>query len=300
MPEQTVELPFFVTMQTGVQYGTAEDGTPLLLDLAYPTETPGMPAPERMPAVIEVHGGGWQVGERSIGRGLLMPLQGFFYASIDYRMSYEAHFPAQIHDVKAAIRWLRAHAQDFRVDPDRIGLWGGSAGGHLVSLAGASGDVAALEGACGWPGFSTRVAAVAAVNPVTDMLVPVSEWEWAYQPDSPVERLFGGSVATRDSLVRSASPLTYLNADAPPMLLIHGTADDIVPYDQSVKLFDALTANGVEATLVSLDGVDHALYGYSVQVWEHLLAFFKRTLGDPVNYGDRTVVAVRSNHVQAG
>jgi acetyl esterase/lipase len=298
MSEQTIELPFFVTMKTGVQYGTTEDGKPLLLDLVYPTETPGMPAPERMPAVIEVHGGGWQVGERNIGRGLIMPLQGFFYASIDYRMSHEALFPAQIHDVKAAIRWLRAHADDYHVDPDRIGLWGGSAGGHLVSLAGASGDVEALEGSCGWAGYSTRVAAVAAVNPVTDMLVPQAEWEWAYQPDSPVERLFGGPVHTREQLVRSASPLTYLNAAAPPTLLIHGTADDIVPFSQSLKLFDALTLNGIEATLVSLEGVDHALYGYSTQVWEHLLAFFKRTLGNPVNYGDRTVVRVRSNSSQ--
>jgi acetyl esterase/lipase len=128
-----------------------------------------MPPAERMPAVIEVHGGGWQVGERAVGRGLLMPLQGFFYASIDYRMSHQALFPAQIHDVKAAIRWLRAHADEYRVDPNRIGLWGGSAGGHLVTLAGASGDV------------------------------PEEDWRWMYEPDSPVERLFGGAVHTRQA-----------------------------------------------------------------------------------------------------
>ncbi len=299
MSEEIMQLPYWVTAKLGVQYGTAEDGTPLLLDLAYPSETPGMPAPERMPAVIEVHGGGWQVGERNIGRGLLMPLQGFFYASIDYRMSHEAIFPAQIHDVKAAIRWLRAHADEYNIDPQRIGLWGGSAGGHLVSLAAATGDLEALEGACGWAGHSTRVAAVAAVNPAIDMLVPQAEWEWAYEPDSAVERLFGGTVHTREELVRSANPLTYLSPDAPPMLLIHGTTDDIVPFQQSVMLYEALTKQGVEATLVSLEGVDHVLYGYSVQVWEHLLAFFKRQLGDPVNYGDRSVVQVRSNGIGA-
>lgn len=291
MCAELLNLPFHTDIELGVQYGEV-NGRALLLDLAYPRSTPGMPGPLRMPAIIEVHGGGWQVGTRDIGRGLLMPLQGFFYASIDYRMSDEAQFPAQIHDVKAAIRWLRAHADHYHIDPDRIGLWGGSAGGHLVTLAGLSADVPALEGNCGWPGYTTRVRAVAAVNPPVDMLVSEDDWPWLYTPGGPAECLFGGPLRGHADLVRSASPLTYLTAAAPPVLLLHGTVDDIVPFSQSKMLFDALQKLDVEATLVAFEGVDHALYGHTVQIWEYLMAFFKKHLGDPVNYGDRGVIRV--------
>jgi acetyl esterase/lipase len=292
MGEIRHQLPFHVEMITGIQYGEA-DGKSLLVDIAYPNETPGMPAPVRMPAVIEVHGGGWEAGQRDIGRGLLMPLQGFFYASIDYRMSHEALFPAQIHDVKAAIRWLRAHADQYNVDPDRIGLWGGSAGGHLVTLAGTSGDVESLEGDCGWPGHSTRVQAVAAVNPPIDMLVPHDDWPWLYTPDGPAERLFGGPVREHSDLVRSASALTYLTAAAPPFLLLHGTTDDIVPFSQAVLFYNALKGLGGDVTLVAFEGIDHALYGHTVQIWDHMLQFFKKHLGQPLNYGEQTVVRIQ-------
>jgi acetyl esterase/lipase len=293
MGETHHDLPFHVEMITGVQYGTAEDGKALLLDMAYPRETPGMPRPEKTPVIIEVHGGGWHLGERSIGRGLLMPLQGFFYASIDYRMSHEAVFPAQIHDVKAAIRWVRAHADRYNLDPDRIGLYGGSAGGHLVTLATATADVPELEGACGWEGHSTRVGAVAAVNPPTDMTVSAEEWPWLHQNDGPADWLFGGPVKDRAELVKSSGAMTYIHADAPPHLLLHGTEDDIVPFSQAEKLHKALLELGVESTLVAFEGVDHALYGYTVQIWEHVMPFFKKHLGYPVNYGPRDAVTVR-------
>ncbi len=291
MCAQRLDLPFHTEIELGVQYGEA-DGKPLLVDLAYPRATPGMPVPDRMPAVIDVHGGGWHVGEREIGRGLLMPLQGFFYASIDYRLSQEAPFPAQIHDVKAAIRWLRAHADQYHVDPERIGLRGGSAGGHLITLAGVSADVPELEGESGWPGYSTRVAAVAAVNPPTDLTVSKADWPWLYTPDGPAEQLFGGPLQDHQALVRSASPLTYISADAPPMLLLHGTADDVVPFSQSQRLYEALREHNVEATLVAFADIDHALFGYSAEIWDYSLAFFKKHLGQPANYGDRSRITV--------
>lgn len=294
MDSEKIELPFFTVIEKGVQYGEA-DGKPLLLDLAYPTETPGMPAPEKMPAVIDVHGGGWTLGERDIGRGLMLPLNGFFYASIDYRLSQEAKFPAQIHDVKAAIRWLRAHADHYNVDPDRIGLRGGSAGGHLISLAGVTGDQPELEGDCGWPGYSTVVQAIAAENPVTDFRVSAQEYPWLHEPGNYVEQLFGKSIADCPDLLQIASPMAYDMRGAPPIMLLHGTDDTDVVFSQSEKFYNALVEAGVPATLVAFEGGDHVLMGYSVQRWEHSMRFFKKHLGQAVNYGDPSLVSVRSS-----
>ena len=124
-----------VTVITAVPYAMA-NGKPLLLGIAHPDPLPAEP----MPAVIEIHGGGWAEGERGVDTESILPNNGFFYASIDYRLSGDASFPAQIHDAKAAVRWLRAHANAYHVDPTRIGLWGGSAGAHLAALLGVSGN----------------------------------------------------------------------------------------------------------------------------------------------------------------
>jgi len=291
MTIERIELPFYCVMEKNVQYGEA-DGIPLLLDLVYPTETPGMPIPEGLPAVIDVHGGGWELGEKGIGRGLMLALNGFFFASIDYRLTGVAPFPAQIHDVKAAIRWLRAHAEDYNVDPDRIGLTGGSAGGHLTSLAGVTGDMPELEGDSGWEGYSTKVQAVAPVNPVTDFRVSAEEYPWLHR-EEPVRKLFGGEMKDHPDLVALASPVAHVTGDAPPFLIIHGTADDIVEYSQSQRLYNALVEVGVEATLVSYEDSDHGLYGYSVQNWDYIMPFFKRVLGQAKNYGDPAKVSVK-------
>ena len=288
---ETLELPFFCVLQKGIVYGEA-DGKPLLLDLVYPTETPGMPVPEHTPAVIDIHGGGWAIGQRAIERGLMLALYGFFHASIDYRLSHEAPFPAQIHDVKAAIRWLRAHASEYRVDPNRIGLTGGSAGGHLSALAGVTGDMPELEGDCGWAGYSTRVQAVAAVNPVTDFDASAAEYPWLHTADE-VRMLFGSELQDSPDLRELASPVAHVTDDAPPFLLIHGSADDIVVPSQSERLYDALRAAGIPAALVMYDGADHPLYGYSAKNWEHIIRFFVRTLGQARNYGDVSKIAIR-------
>ena len=280
------ELPFHVNMVTDMQYGKAEDGTALLMDYAYPRATPGMPVAEKMPVIINIHGGGWYMGNRGIERGLLMPLQGFFYMSIEYRLSGQAPFPAQIYDVKAAIRWVRAHAQEYNLNPDRIGLYGGSAGGHLSALAGCTADMPELEGECGWAGHSTRVHAVAAANPPTDLSVSESDWHWLYNSDGAVEQFLGGPVNERIDLAGLASPMRYVNSDAPPHMILHGTEDDIVPFQQGQMLHNALIEAGVESTLVIFDGKDHGLYGYSALQWTPVMDFFKRHLGQPVNYGD--------------
>ncbi|MEM9955619.1 MAG: alpha/beta hydrolase [Chloroflexota bacterium] len=294
MPLERIELPFFCVMEKGIQYGEA-DGIPLLLDLVYPTETPSMPTPDHMPAVIDVHGGGWELGERGIGRGLMLALNGFFFASIDYRLTNVATFPAQIHDVKAAIRWLRAHAEDYNVDPNRIGLTGGSAGGHLISLAGVTGDMPELEGNSGWAGYSSRVQAVAAVNPVTDFRVSADEYPWLHTAEA-VTKLFGNHMSAIPDLVSLASPIAHVTSDAPPFLIIHGTHDEIVVYTQAQHLYDALVDVNVPVTLVSYEGSGHALTGYAVQNWEHIMAFFKRVLGQAKNYGDPSKVAIKQSN----
>lgn len=285
------ELPFHVNMVTDMQYGTAEDGTALMMDFAYPRATPGMPTPEKMPVIINIHGGGWYTGSRGIERGLLMPLQGFFYASIEYRLSGQAPFPAQIHDVKAAIRWVRAHADEYNLDPDRIGLYGGSAGGHLSSLAGCTADLPELEGECGWPDYSTQVQAVAAANPPTDLTVPESDWPWLYA-ESTITQFFGAPITKQQELAKLASPMTHVSADAPPHLLLHGTEDDIVPFEQARMLHNALIQVGVESSLVAIEGMDHVLFGYSALLWEPIMAFFKKHLGQPVNYGDPNAIKI--------
>ena len=253
---------------------------------------------KKIPVIINIHGGGWQVGERGIERGLLMPLQGFFYMSITYRLSGQAPFPAQIHDVKAAIRWVRAHADEYNLDPERIGLYGGSAGGHLSALAGCTADLPELEGECGWAGYSTQVHAVAAANPPTDLTVSKAEWAWLYDEDVAAKFL-GAPVDESMPLRKLASPMAYVSTDAPPHLLIHGTEDDIVPFEQSRIFHNALLKAGVESTLVMFEGVDHALYGYSALTWQPVMAFFQRHLGQPANYGDPSVIRTVRAHLNA-
>lgn len=291
MTVERIELPFFCIMETNIQYGEA-DGIPLLLDLVYPTETPSMPIPKDIPAIIDVHGGGWELGEKNIGRGLMLALNGFFFASIDYRLTDVARFPAQIHDVKAAIRWLRAHAEEYNVDPHRIGLTGGSAGGHLTALAGLTADMPELEGDSGWAGYSTRVQAVAPVNPVTDFRVSAEMYPWLHTAD-PVKKLFGAELYNVPDLLELASPIAHVTSDSPPFLIIHGAQDDIVAYSQSQQLYTALVEAHVPVTLVTYEDSDHSLYGYSVQNWDHIMPFFKRVLGQAKNYGAHSKVSVK-------
>lgn len=153
-----------VTLWPGIEYGRAGD-IALPLDLVTPRATTGSG-----PAVIWLHGGGWYAGSRADGITYwcsLLAAQGFVVASVDYRLSGDAPFPAQIHDVKAAIRWMRDNARTYHVDPDRIGIMGHSAGGHLAALAAVTGDVPALEGDCGSPGESSHVQAAAIASPIS-------------------------------------------------------------------------------------------------------------------------------------
>ncbi len=240
---------------------------PLLLDLYLPGPEAGT-APR--PAVVHFHGGGWRMGERSsLGPVLdgfgISPFEtltdaGFVVASADYRLSQEAHFPAQLHDAKAAVRWLRNHAADYNVDPDRIYAWGDTAGGHLASLVGltADGDAANAE----YAGAGAAVAAVAAWYPPTDLgrmaeqALPAAVAR-ADDPGSREELLVGAVLADEPAMAAAASPISYASRSAPPFFLAHGTADRFVPPAQSASLVAALEGAGAAVELLLIEGADH-------------------------------------------
>ncbi len=226
------------------------DGITLRLNIRRPEPLPAAP----MPAVMYIHGGAWMHGDRTVDRNPFLDGCGFFTISVDYRLSGQATFPAQLHDVKAAIRWLRAHAVEYHVDPARIGVWGHSSGAHLAALLGVTGDLADLEGDVGGAGPSSRVQAVAGISTPTDFS---RMGGWHDAPDAPEAQLIGGPVPARPTEARRVSPVTYVQAGMPPFLLIYGDQDEIVPPEQSRLLAERLSAAGEDVTVVEMRGSGH-------------------------------------------
>jgi acetyl esterase/lipase len=240
-----------------VRYGEA-DGQPLLLDVRRGESRTAAPAP----LLVWIHGGGWEAGDKrgDFGNALdpVLIEAGFVVASINYRLSGQARFPAQIHDAKASIRWLRANAAELGIDPDRIGVWGHSAGGHLAALLGSSRGLDELEGDSGSAGVSSGVQAVAAISAPMDFLAVPPRGDDP-DPERVAEKLFGGPLEERRALVRLASPVTHVSGDSPPFLIVHGEDDEVVPVGHAQLLHDALVRCGVESTLVRLPQADHVL-----------------------------------------
>ena len=170
-------------------------------------------------------------------------------ASINYRFSQHALFPAQIEDCKAAIRWLRANAKKYNLDAGHIGVWGASAGGHLVALLGTTGGVKELEGKGGNLDQSSRVQCVVDWFGPTDF---TKMGGWQDKPDSPMARLVGGPVKDKPELAVKANPITYVGKDSAPFLIMHGEEDKLVPMNQSELMDEALRKAGVESTLVRI------------------------------------------------
>jgi acetyl esterase/lipase len=236
-----------------------------------------------LPLIIWVHGGGWEAGSKE-GAGpvrLLLLGKGYHVASINYRLSKQAPFPAQIEDCKAAVRWLRAHAAEYHFDPDRFGVWGASAGGHLVALLGTSGGVKELEGNLGNPGVSSRVQAVCDWFGPADFLAMVEGTGAGSRVDrdSALSRLFGGPVTEHKDLAKQASPVTFATSDDPPFLIMQGDQDNLVPLRQSELLHEALKKAGVESTLYVVKGGGHGRPGFDTpEVRQTIEEFFAKHL----------------------
>jgi acetyl esterase/lipase len=252
------------------------------LDLSLPKDRLSK---DPLPVIVFVHGGGWRNGNKRSGRARVRPLvESGRYAgvSVGYRLSGEARWPAQIHDCKAAIRWIRANAKTHGLDPQRIGVWGTSAGGHLVAMLGTSAGVPAMDGDLGpHTKLSTRVTCVVDFFGPTDFLqmdaqrVPDSKLIHD-QSDSPESLLMGGAIQSHPDRVATANPITYVDADDPPFLIMHGDDDRLVPIHQSVLLDKALCHVGVDVTFVSIPGAGHGLRGTDTA--DQVTAFLDRHL----------------------
>lgn len=269
-------LPANVEMKKDVVYATI-GSRPLVADLFLPRDGAGP-----FPAVVYVHGGGWSAGNKAAfhRQAAFMAEKGFVGACIQYRLSGEAQYPAQIYDVKAAVRWLRANARQYKIRTDRIGAAGGSAGGHLVALLGVTNNNPAYEGSEGVTGQSSAVQAVAAFNPAVDLVSfgksrPSSATNALY-------KLLGKTFDEAPELYRQASPLEQVTGKAPPFLFLHGTADATVPHQQSVDMQKALLKVGVPAEIMDSPGAKHGFFNrppWFEPTLHRMEEFFEKTLG---------------------
>jgi acetyl esterase/lipase len=243
------------------------------LDLYLPEKAEGL-----LPVVVWIHGGAWHAGKKDPCPAVPLVTKGYAVASINYRFSQHAPFPAQIVDCKAAIRWLRAHAQDYRLDPARMGVWGASAGGHLVALLGTTDGMKDWEKEGGNLDQSNRVQCVIDWYGRTDMTMASSQNNRSVT--EAVSQLLGCPVDDNRDKAIQASPLHYVNRSAAPFLIMHGDQDPRVPLKQSELLADALKKAGADVTLHVVAGAGHGGSAFSTpENWTRIEAFLAQHLG---------------------
>ena len=257
MPAGGGHLPAGVKAERNIPY--VENGHHnQVLDLYLPEQ----PSEKPLPLMIWIHGGAWLAGSQANPPVLYLVNKGFAVASVQYRFSQDAIWPAQAYDCKAAIRFLRANAAKYHFDPDHFGVGGDSAGGHLAAFIGTSGDVREMEGDLGNTNVSSRVQAVVDWFGPTDLTLMGQESGPDSMikhdaPDSPESRLLGGPVQEKHDLAKTANPLTYIDKNDPPFLIMHGDKDQLVPLQQSIILAKALMDAGVEVTMKTMPGAGH-------------------------------------------
>ncbi len=215
----------------------------------------------KLPLVVWIHGGGWKAGDKNDTPAFEMANRGYAVASLNYRLSQHAVFPAQIYDCKAAIRWLRAHGEDYNMNVSRIGVWGASAGGHLAALLGVSNGVSQLEGDLGNPKQSSSVQAVCDFCGPVDLpafnqqvMAPMYR---QFKAEDLVNELLGGTPEQKKELAVEASPINFISKDDPPFMVVHSTEDPIVPFEQSDKFVQKLKEAGVSVTFIKVEGNNH-------------------------------------------
>lgn len=255
-----------------IVYAERESG-PVRLDLFLPDGDPPHPT------VVCIHGGAWLQGTRTeIGDARRIVDRGYAVASVDYRLSGTATFPAQIVDCRAAVRWLRAHADEYGLDADRIAAWGWSAGGHLAALLGTAADESFGDPTV-HPEESHRVRAVVDCYGPADLTRIADDSEDGEQaaPDSPESKLIGGALPDHPDRAERASPAAYVDGDEPPFLVVHGSHDGAVPRAQSDRLVAALGGAGDEVTYHVVAGAGHGEFD-DPAVPELVDGFFDRHL----------------------
>ncbi len=246
------------------------------LDLAMP-EARGK---ETRPGIVFVHGGGWRGGDKRRGNFLRGALEyaarGYVCITVNYRLTDEAPFPACVEDVKCAVRWFRAHAEEYHLDPDRIGGFGNSAGAHLVAMLGLTGPDAKLEGDGPHPDQPSLLQAVCCAATPTNFPNWPNGVQWFGRPGG----LLAGDRKSLAARAKKASPITYVEADAPPFLVVHGSADRTVDVSQGDAFVEALKKAGADdVTYIRIDAAGHGVFiQHTEKTGPAMEAFFARTL----------------------
>lgn len=234
------------------------------------------------PLLIWIHGGAFMTGDKAENHAIWPELitSGYAVATINYRLSGDARWPAQITDCKAAIRFLRAHAKDYNLAPGRIAVWGSSAGGHLAALVGTSGSAKKFD-------IGEHLNHSSAVSCSVDLFGPI-DFEKMPQftsPTSPEARMWGRATSEALDLAREACPITYLTPNTPPILILHGNADGVVSISQS-QIFDAaIKKAGAPGDLITLPGVGHSHAAVWMKERERIMTFFKQHLSKDAQPG---------------
>lgn len=213
-----------------------------------------------LPLIINIHGGAFKMGSKEDGVPWAYLRQGYAVASINYRLSPHAKFPAQIEDCKAAVRWLRAHASEYRLDPKRFAAWGSSAGGHLAAMLGTTGDTKEFD-------LGAHLDQSSGVQAVVDYFGPTDFLQMDAhrlpngmehdRADSPESELIGGPIQENKAKAAQANPITYVSSNDPPSLICHGDRDPLVPHHQSELLAAALKKAGVPVVFYTVKGAGH-------------------------------------------
>ncbi len=270
-PAAPLAIPDSIEFQKDVVYGKG-GGKDLTLNLARPKI-----ASSPSPCIVIIHGGGWAAGKKEAHNDLAVTLagKGYVAVTVGYRLAPDAIFPAQIEDVKCAVRYLRASSEKYKLDPKRIGAVGFSAGAHLSMMLGVTDKPDGLEGEGGHAEQSSKVQAVVSFFGPTDLTAPE-----IFPEVSPILKKFlGGTLSEKTDLYKKASPINYVKADSAPMLLFQGTNDVLVNWKQAVRMAEALMKHDVDGRLELLLGLGHGWSGKElIRTAESTFAFFEEKL----------------------